>query len=505
MLDFFEAAEQRAVGTLSVRSLQTIAEALEAAANVAPGRRPRPDASQYVPDNGRVTYFGGRDREPVSFNLPIEKSGMFFTPMWSDNRAVFELFEEEIRSAWNSASALPVDSDHTFVILALRPGEGSSKPFVASVMIPPFTTEEVLRFEASFHAPVIVRYENANLPHIQAFANGIQVLVFSPGQPDNDVYSLEYVPRPIRRKDETIVDVDTEASKNSRAADGGVWPSVGSSFLQVVSQVAQEYRGKAVFIHVPTTEYHLYRMFDMPNPSDESFVPRIMILNLTDPGVMAKYVMDSKPISDAVEDLALIRRKSDVPQWRIIFFREQLQAFMNNFYLGKLNPSQMSETIESNAANEEEYVKRLTAKTFKAAVEERGVSLYLVALVAPWCGHCKALEPVLNDMGKLFRAFSEYVSDRPDFDSISESAKKAATHVHIGRVDVTRNEVLYPGVRVLGFPTIYAIVHDRSNFDESFDVIGVESPPPLVKEYLGPRDFGNISSFILKSLIHYME
>ena len=53
------------------------------------------------------------------------------------------------------------------------------------------------------------------------------------------------------------------------------------------------------------------------------------------------------------------------------------------------------------------------------------------AVDAPWCGHCKKLEPVWNELG-------EYYDGRDD--------------VTIAKMDATTNEI--EGLNIQGFPTI---------------------------------------------------
>ena len=57
----------------------------------------------------------------------------------------------------------------------------------------------------------------------------------------------------------------------------------------------------------------------------------------------------------------------------------------------------------------------------------------LVEFYAPWCGHCKQLAPVYDEVGE---AFSE------------------EDGVVIAKMDSTANEIDIPGVSVKGFPTI---------------------------------------------------
>jgi hypothetical protein len=102
------------------------------------------------------------------------------------------------------------------------------------------------------------------------------------------------------------------------------------------------------------------------------------------------------------------------------------------------------------------------------------------------CGHCKALEPVLDSLSRHF----------------SEDSR-----LQIGRFDITKNDVHYPGVRVLGYPTIYAFSKRGRNHEgvcsstdtnsgscEQHDVAG-EFEISIV-EYDGARTVKDIKKFI---------
>ena len=53
--------------------------------------------------------------------------------------------------------------------------------------------------------------------------------------------------------------------------------------------------------------------------------------------------------------------------------------------------------------------------------------------LAPWCGHCKKLAPIWDDLG------AEYESNE---------------NIVIAKMDATANEIDVPGVSVKGFPTL---------------------------------------------------
>jgi len=82
----------------------------------------------------------------------------------------------------------------------------------------------------------------------------------------------------------------------------------------------------------------------------------------------------------------------------------------------------------------------------------------IVEFYAPWCGHCKSLEPIWQELGKHY---------------------ENSNSVAVGKMDATVND--NPSVSVNGYPTIYLFV------------AGSKSTPV---EFNGSRDLENLISFI---------
>merc|ERR1711966_135023 len=155
------------------------------------------------------------------------------------------------------------------------------------------------------------------------------------------------------------------------------------------------------FIYMPKKESRIMSVFDL----EESDMPAVVIADMRG-GSMKKYIFEGKV------------NTAEVKTW------------MQSFFDGKISPK-----LKSAEPSEEDLkgdVKVVTGKSFADIVIDNKKDV-LVEFYAPWCGHCKALEPKYNELGAAFAGV----------DSVT-----------IAKMDATENEIDYPGVDVKGFPTL---------------------------------------------------
>jgi len=103
--------------------------------------------------------------------------------------------------------------------------------------------------------------------------------------------------------------------------------------------------------------------------------------------------------------------------------RDHIEAFLN----GQLKPHFKSEPVPEN---NDGPVTVVVGKNFEDVVMDETKDV-LLEVYAPWCGHCKKLEPIYNELGEKF------------------ADKK---NIVIAKMDGTANEV--DGLAVRGFPTL---------------------------------------------------
>merc|ERR1712226_821009 len=134
--------------------------------------------------------------------------------------------------------------------------------------------------------------------------------------------------------------------------------------------------------------------------------------------------------------------------------RNAVMAFIKKFLNKELPKSLKSAEISPDW--DKEPVKILVGKNFNDVAMDKSKHVF-VEFYAPWCGHCKSLAPIWDDLGKKFEDNKDIV---------------------IAKMDSTANEVA--DVAISGFPTLKLFKKDTNE----------------ILEYSGARELDNLVKFI---------
>lgn len=132
---------------------------------------------------------------------------------------------------------------------------------------------------------------------------------------------------------------------------------------------------------------------------------------------------------------------------------ESIGKFADDVIAGNIDQYLKSEPVPTS---NDGPVKVLVGKNFDEIVKNPNQHVF-VKYYAPWCGHCKKLAPVWDQLGEQFKS-------NPD--------------ITIAKMDSTANEV--EGVNVRGYPTL--IYYGKDNKDG--------------KNYDGGRDLEALKAFV---------
>lgn len=125
------------------------------------------------------------------------------------------------------------------------------------------------------------------------------------------------------------------------------------------------------------------------------------------------------------------------------FDSDEIREFLKKLQKGKLKPYLKSQSIPKKNTGP---VTVVVGKNFDSVVLDKNKDV-LIEFYAPWCGHCKQLEPIYSDLAKKFKSEKNLV---------------------IAKIDATANETPDP-YKAEGFPTIYFAPANKKSEPIKFD------------------------------------
>ncbi|KAJ3037567.1 protein disulfide-isomerase precursor [Rhizophlyctis rosea] len=206
----------------------------------------------------------------------------------------------------------------------------------------------------------------------------------------------------------------------------------------IFEPLAKQYKGKINFVYLDTTKYGAHgKNLNLKEDQWPAFA-------LSEPKQNLKYPYDQEA---SLTDVSAI------------------ESFVKSFVDGKLEPSLKSEAIpEKN----DDAVKVVVGKNYEEIVNDKKRDVF-IEFYAPWCGHCKRLAPIWEELGDKFKSIDGIV---------------------IAKMDATENDLPADApFQIQGFPTLKLIKAETNE----------------VVNYEGDRSLESLAKFLKENAVHGEE
>jgi len=198
---------------------------------------------------------------------------------------------------------------------------------------------------------------------------------------------------------------------------------------EAARSVAKPFREQVLFVTIDAGEEDHQRILEFFGMKKEE-VPSARLIKLEDD--MAKYKPETNDLS-----------------------AKSLKNFVQSFVDGKLKQHLLAQDLPADW--DKEHVKVLVSSNFDTIVLDKTKDVF-VEFYAPWCGHCKQLAPIYDQLAEHFK----------DDDTVV-----------IGKMDATANELEH--TKVTTFPTLKLYTKGDEN---------------KIIDYNGPRTLEGMIQFI---------